>query len=117
MACYGCSINSKLREPRHTCNFTVALKKSPLIRDAGYLSERLRFVLAGTLNVFDTVIIRTGEIVKAKKTLRDERGPGHVTPAGRSVFYVLFPRDKADELVMRATNLRWSMLKRPFADP
>jgi predicted XRE-type DNA-binding protein len=49
--------------------------------------------------------------VKAKKGLRDEHGPGHVTPAGRSVFYDLFPRDKADELVMRATLLigleRW----------
>jgi predicted XRE-type DNA-binding protein len=49
--------------------------------------------------------------VKAKKVLRDEHGPGHVTPAGRSVFYDLFPRDKADELVMRATLLsgleRW----------
>jgi predicted XRE-type DNA-binding protein len=41
--------------------------------------------------------------VKAKKALRDEHGSGHVTPAGRSVFYDLFPRDKADELVMRAT--------------
>jgi predicted XRE-type DNA-binding protein len=34
-----------------------------------------------------------------------------VTPGGRSVFYDLFPRDKADELVMRATLLngleRW----------
>ena len=43
--------------------------------------------------------------------LRDEHGPGHVTPAGRSVFYDLFSRDKADELVMRATLLsgleRW----------
>jgi hypothetical protein len=49
--------------------------------------------------------------VKAKNVLRDEHGPGHVTPAGRSVFYDLFPRDKADELVMRATPLsgleRW----------
>jgi predicted XRE-type DNA-binding protein len=49
--------------------------------------------------------------VKANKALRDEHGPGHVTPAGRSVFYDLFPRDKADELVMRATLLsgleRW----------
>jgi predicted XRE-type DNA-binding protein len=43
--------------------------------------------------------------VKANKALRDEHGPGHVTPAGRSVFYDLFPRDKADELVMRATLL------------
>jgi predicted XRE-type DNA-binding protein len=49
--------------------------------------------------------------VKAKNVLRDEHGPGHVTPAGRSVFYDLFPRDEADELVMRATLLsgleRW----------
>jgi predicted XRE-type DNA-binding protein len=34
-----------------------------------------------------------------------------VTRAGRSVFYDLFPRDKADELVMGATLLagleRW----------
>jgi predicted XRE-type DNA-binding protein len=49
--------------------------------------------------------------VKAKNVLRDKHGPGHVTPAGRSVFYDLFPRDKADELVMRATLLsgleRW----------
>lgn len=37
--------------------------------------------------------------------------PVIVTPAGRSVFYDLFPKDKADELVMRATLLsgleRW----------
>lgn len=49
--------------------------------------------------------------MRAKNVLRDEHGPGHVTPAGRSVFYDLFPRDKADELVMRATLLngleRW----------
>jgi predicted XRE-type DNA-binding protein len=49
--------------------------------------------------------------VRAKNVLRDEHGPGHVTPAGRSVFYDLFPRDEADELVMRATLLsgleRW----------
>jgi predicted XRE-type DNA-binding protein len=49
--------------------------------------------------------------VKAKNVLRDEHGPSHVTPAGRSDFYDLFPRDKADELVMRATLLsgleRW----------
>ena len=49
--------------------------------------------------------------MKAKKVLRDEHGPGHLTPAGRSVFYDLFPRDKADELVMSATLLsgleRW----------
>jgi predicted XRE-type DNA-binding protein len=49
--------------------------------------------------------------LKANKALRDKHGAGHVTPAGRSVFYDLFPRDKADELVMRATLLtgleRW----------
>jgi predicted XRE-type DNA-binding protein len=49
--------------------------------------------------------------VKAKNMLRDEHGAGHVTPTGRSVFYDLFARDKADELVMRATLLsgleRW----------
>ena len=49
--------------------------------------------------------------MRADKALRDEQGAGHVTPAGRSVFYDLFPRDKADELVMRATLLtgleRW----------
>lgn len=49
--------------------------------------------------------------MKAKKVLGDEHGPGHVTPAGRSVFCDLFPRGKADELVMRATLLsgleRW----------
>ena len=48
---------------------------------------------------------------RAKEVRRNEHGPGHVTPAGRSVFYDLFPRDKADELVMRATLLsgleRW----------
>jgi len=43
--------------------------------------------------------------MKAKKMLRDQHRPGHVTPAGRSVFYDLFPSDKADELVMRATLL------------
>ena len=76
----------------------------------------MRFVLAGTLNAFDgagdhPIQFDTGEIVKTKNVLRDEHGPGHVTPAGRSVFYDLFPRDKADELVMRATLLtgleRW----------
>jgi predicted XRE-type DNA-binding protein len=49
--------------------------------------------------------------VKAKNVLRDEHSPGHMTPGGRSVFYDLFPKDKADELVMRATLLsgleRW----------
>jgi predicted XRE-type DNA-binding protein len=38
--------------------------------------------------------------------VRDEHGPRHVTPAGRSVFYDLFPKAEADELVMRSTLLR-----------
>ena len=38
--------------------------------------------------------------------MRNERGPRHVTPAGRSVFYDLFPKAEADELVMRSTLLR-----------
>jgi hypothetical protein len=29
---------------------------------------------------------------------RDEHGPRHVTPAGRSVFYDLFPKAEAEEL-------------------
>ena len=37
--------------------------------------------------------------MKAKNVLRDEHGPGHVTPAGRSVFYDLFPK-LLDELAM-----------------
>jgi hypothetical protein len=37
---------------------------------------------------------------------RDEHGPRHFTPAGRSVFYELFPKAEADELVMRSTLLR-----------
>jgi predicted XRE-type DNA-binding protein len=44
--------------------------------------------------------------MKAKKVIRDEHGPRHVTPAGRSVFYDLFPKAEADELVMRSTLLR-----------
>jgi len=46
-----------------------------------------------------------GEVLKAKKAMRDEHGPRHVTPAGRSVFYDLFRKAKADELVMRSTLL------------
>lgn len=41
----------------------------------------------------------------------DAHGPRHVTPAGRSVFYDLFPAEKAAELHMRAQLLmaleRW----------
>ena len=44
--------------------------------------------------------------MKAKKAMRDEDGPRHVTPAGRSVFHDLFPKAEADELVMRSTLLR-----------
>lgn len=47
-----------------------------------------------------------GKAMKAKKTVRDEHGPRHVTPTGRSVFYDLFPKAEADELVMRSTLLR-----------
>ena len=44
--------------------------------------------------------------MKAKKVMHNEHGPRHVTPAGRSVFYDLFPKAEADELVMRSTLLR-----------
>jgi predicted XRE-type DNA-binding protein len=44
--------------------------------------------------------------MKAKKAMRDEHGPRHVTQAGRSVFHELFPKAEADELVMRSTLLR-----------
>ena len=37
--------------------------------------------------------------MKAKKVMRDEHGPRHVTPASRSVIYDLFPKAEADELV------------------
>jgi predicted XRE-type DNA-binding protein len=43
--------------------------------------------------------------MKARKEKHDEHGPRHVTPAGRSVFYDLFPKAEADELVMRAQLL------------
>jgi predicted XRE-type DNA-binding protein len=43
--------------------------------------------------------------MKAKKVRRDEDGPRHITPAGRSVFYDLFPKAEADELVMRSSLL------------
>jgi hypothetical protein len=55
-------MNSKLRAPRHLCNFTGVLKESPLIRAAGYPDEKLRYVLAGTLNAFDGAIIRSNSI-------------------------------------------------------
>ena len=55
MACYGCSMNSKDRVPRHTRSFTVVSKKLPLIRVAGYPDERLRFVSAVTRKAFNGV--------------------------------------------------------------
>ena len=43
--------------------------------------------------------------MKTKKVIY-EHGPRHVTPAGRSVFYDLFPKAEAEELVIRSTLLR-----------
>jgi predicted XRE-type DNA-binding protein len=49
--------------------------------------------------------------MRAKKVANSEHGPRHVTPARRSVFYDLFPAEKAAELEMRAQLLmgleRW----------
>lgn len=49
--------------------------------------------------------------MKANKLINSEHGPRHVTPAGRSVFYDIFPPEKAAELEMRAQLLmgleRW----------
>jgi len=41
----------------------------------------------------------------AKKVARSSHGPRHVTPAGRSVFYDLFPAEKAAEMEIRAQLL------------
>jgi predicted XRE-type DNA-binding protein len=46
-----------------------------------------------------------GTGVKAKKVARSAHGPRHVTPAGRSVFYDLFPAEKAAEMEIRAQLL------------
>lgn len=43
--------------------------------------------------------------MRAKKVARSAHGPRHVTPAGRSVFYDLFPAEKAAEMEMRAQLL------------
>ena len=43
--------------------------------------------------------------MKVKKVADSEHGPRHVTPAGRSVFYDLFPPEKAAEMEMRAQLL------------
>ncbi len=49
--------------------------------------------------------------MRAQKLASSEHGPRHVTPAGRSVFYDLFPAERAAELEMRARLLmgleRW----------
>jgi len=43
--------------------------------------------------------------MRVKKVTRGEHGPRHVTPAGRSVFYDLFPAERAAEMEMRAQLL------------
>ena len=43
--------------------------------------------------------------MKPKKRARDKHGPRHVTPAGRSVFFDLFPAEKAAEMEIRAQLL------------
>jgi predicted XRE-type DNA-binding protein len=43
--------------------------------------------------------------MRVKKVADSEHGPRHVTPAGRSVFYDLFPAEKAAEMEMRAQLL------------
>ncbi len=49
--------------------------------------------------------------MKSKKRVRNDDGPRHVTPAGRSVFFDLFEAEEAMELEVRATLLhgleRW----------
>jgi predicted XRE-type DNA-binding protein len=43
--------------------------------------------------------------MRVKKVAGSEHGPRHVTPAGRSVFYDLFPAEEAAELEMRSQLL------------
>ncbi len=43
--------------------------------------------------------------MRIKKVADSEHGPRHVTAAGRSVFYDLFPSEKAAEMEMRAKLL------------
>jgi len=43
--------------------------------------------------------------MRVRKVTDREHGAGHVTPAGRSVFYDLFPPEKAAEMEMRAQLL------------
>lgn len=44
--------------------------------------------------------------MKGKKRVRNDDGPRHVTPAGRSVFLDLFEAEEAIELEVRSTLLR-----------
>src|ERR1700678_3120307 len=46
-----------------------------------------------------------GKIMRSKKIANSEHGPRHVTPAGRSVFYDLFPAERAAEMEIRAQLL------------
>jgi hypothetical protein len=43
--------------------------------------------------------------MRVKKVTDREHGARHVTPAGHSVFYDLFPPEKAAEMEMRAQLL------------
>jgi predicted XRE-type DNA-binding protein len=40
--------------------------------------------------------------MRVKKAANSEHGPRHITPPGRSVFYDIFPPEKAAEMEMRA---------------
>ena len=53
----------------------------------------------------EAVEVDCEEVMRAKKVISSEHGPRHVTPAGRSVFYDLFPAEKAAEMEMRAQLL------------
>jgi predicted XRE-type DNA-binding protein len=70
--------------------------------------DEVRREIGHQLEHVQAIQVNTGEVMKTKKVMRerDEHGPRHVTPAGRSVFYDLFPKAEADELVMRSTLLR-----------
>ena len=53
--------------------------------------------------------------MRAKTLVNSEHGPRHVTPGGRSVFYDLFPAEKAQAeaaKVLGVTRARVSDLKR-----
>jgi len=45
------------------------------------------------------------EVMRVKKVTDSEHGPRHMTPARCSVFYDLFPPEKAAEMEMRAQLL------------